>query len=387
MISSEDIHKIITSYNLKDSRQVYLGSLGSHSALDVSSGAADEGLRTVVTCKKGKEKSYVHHLNRQRGWEYVGCIDKVILLNNWNQLTSEEVQGTLRRLKTIFVPSRSMEVYLGHDVIENQFKVPLLGNREVLRIEERTGPYLIKNGHNQDYFIELAGLPRPKKFSSPSEINTKVMVKATKAIGERHFQRAGDPFSGENLPFPTVSSPTEYDELCKKMMEQGKTPEERDVIEKNFKGATIEEFLPGKTINMNFFQSVMNKDDKPYHGLELLGCDTRMQFPNGEEEVHVVLSLRESKLEDVMDMGMRFVEAVKKEYKRGIIGPFALQTIGNKEEKFAVIDVSPRIPGSPDTEITPYTKYFFREPVSFGRRIAMEIKEAILTERLEEIVS
>ena len=233
----------------------------------------------------------------------------------------------------------------------------------------------------------MAGLPAPKKYTSPDQISIPVLVKATKAVGERGFARVGDGLTGENLPFPRVSSPAEYENVLQVLKHEGKTDVEREAIEKNFREATIEEYLPGKVINMNFFQSVLHQDDEPYRGLELLGCDTRGQFTNGEEEYHIPLSLRESLVEKVYDMGMKFVEAVKTEHKRGIIGPFALQTIGDKNENFKVIDVSARIPGSPDTEETPYTRDFFREPISFGRRIAMEIKEAIQNERLEDIVS
>ncbi|UCB61505.1 MAG: DUF1297 domain-containing protein [Candidatus Bathyarchaeota archaeon] len=45
------------------------------------------------------------------------------------------------------------------------------------------------------------------------------------------------------------------------------------------------------------------------------------------------------------------------------------------------------MPGSPDIEFTPYTGYLYGRSVSFGRRIAIEIKEAILASRLEEIVT
>ena len=153
-----NISDIVSSYNLKNPRLAYVGSLGSHSALDVSCGAADEGLKSVVTCKKGRERTYIHHLKRERGSRTVGCIDKVILLNDLKQLADEDVQNSLRRLKTIYVPDRSFEVYLGYDVIGSKFNVPLLGNRDVLPIEERTGQYKLEK--NQDYFVKLAGLLR-----------------------------------------------------------------------------------------------------------------------------------------------------------------------------------------------------------------------------------
>ncbi len=92
-------------------------------------------------------------------------------------------------------------------------------------------------------------------------------------------------------------------------------------------------------------------------------------------------------MEKVHDMGERIVEVCRKEYRPGIIGSFALQTVADKNENLLVYDASFRIPGSPDTEVTPYTVYLYGERVSFGRRIAKEIKAAIQLNRLNEILT
>ena len=47
-----------------------------------------------------------------------------------------------------------------------------------------------------------------------------------------------------------------------------------------------------------------------------------------------------------------------------------------KGEKFICFDISMRMPGSPGTRFTPYSEYLFRQSISFGRRIALEIKES-----------
>jgi 5-formaminoimidazole-4-carboxamide-1-(beta)-D-ribofuranosyl 5'-monophosphate synthetase len=94
---------------------------------------------------------------------------------------------------------------------------------------------------------------------------------------------------------------------------------------------------------------------------------------------HIACTLRESLLEPALELGEKFVDAVGKEYKNGLIGPFALQcaiTAEEGREEFVCFDVSFRMPGSPGTRFTPYSEYLFGESVSFGRRIAMEIKEA-----------
>jgi 5-formaminoimidazole-4-carboxamide-1-(beta)-D-ribofuranosyl 5'-monophosphate synthetase len=52
-----------------------------------------------------------------------------------------------------------------------------------------------------------------------------------------------------------------------------------------------------------------------------------------------------------------------------------------------VFDVSMRIPGSPLTQFTPHSGYLYGESISYGERIAMEIKKAVEMDKLKEIVS
>ena len=363
-----DAKNLFTKYNLKSS--VSIGSLASHSMLDIARGAKDEGFRTLAICKKGREKTYDKYFkSRTRGKENIGCIDESIILNDWKEITKEEIIRKLISFNTIIIPHRSLQVYLGYDIIENSLKVLLFGNRLLLRAEERTGPYKIEK--NQDYLVKLAGISTPKKFTNPDEIDRPVIIKATKAIGEKHFSRE----------FPVVKSEKEYETKCKEIIERGKNEEEKKTIEENFRAAPIEEFIKGEKINLNFFYS------KVHNELELLGTDTRLQFPNGEELAHIPLSLRESLLEKAMEMGNKMVEVTKKVFPPGIIGPFALQTVADENENLLVYDVSFRIPGSPISSVTPYTKYLYGQPVSFGRRIAKEIKDAIMLSKIEEVLS
>ena len=48
----EQIHEILSDYN---SKEVKIGVLGSHSALEMGHGAKQEGLEVVVVCQKGRE--------------------------------------------------------------------------------------------------------------------------------------------------------------------------------------------------------------------------------------------------------------------------------------------------------------------------------------------
>ena len=94
--------------------------------------------------------------------------------------------------------------------------------------------------------------------------------------------------------------------------------------------------------------------------------------------------------EQAFAAGEGFVKATQEHYSPGIIGPFALQgafTAGPPKEEFKVFDVSMRIPGSPGTSSTPYSGYLYGEPLSNGQRLARELKQAIESNRLIELLT
>ncbi|MBU4246248.1 MAG: DUF1297 domain-containing protein, partial [Nanoarchaeota archaeon] len=110
-------------------------------------------------------------------------------------------------------------------------------------------------------------------------------------------------------------------------------------------------------------------------------------FPNGEEMVHFPASLRESLLGKAYEMGEKFLDITKREFGRKLKCSFALQCLGDELENLKVVDVSGRIPGSPDSPYSPNSRYLFRRPVSFGERTAMEVGYALKQDRLLEILS
>ncbi len=64
----------------------------------------------------------------------------------------------------MFVPNRSFTSYCSLDSVENDFAVPMVGSRNLLRSEDRGGP--------QDYYwlLNEAGMPSPKKVTRPEDI-------------------------------------------------------------------------------------------------------------------------------------------------------------------------------------------------------------------------
>jgi 5-formaminoimidazole-4-carboxamide-1-(beta)-D-ribofuranosyl 5'-monophosphate synthetase len=108
------------------------------------------------------------------------------------------------------------------------------------------------------------------------------------------------------------------------------------------------------------------------------------------ETGHFAVTIKESLVEKAYDIGEKFVKATQEFTKPGIIGPFALQgavSSENGREELVIFDVSMRIPGSPGTRFTPYTSYLWGRELSYGERIAMEIKSAVESAQLGKILT
>lgn len=363
---SDEIRKVVSEY---DRHNVRIGVLGSHSALEVAHGAKQEGFETVVICQKGREKTYTKY--------YKNLFDEVILLDKFADVVEEKHLQKLRRLGTVFVPNRSFSVYLGYGNIEEKFTVPLMGNRYMLKAEERGLP------KNQYYLLVKAGILTPEIFKSPKEIDRLAIVKVPEK--ERKIERA----------FFYASSPKEFEKKAEQRVRKGIIS--REDLDK----AIIEEYVIGAKFNANFFWSPLSDE------LDLLGFDRRIQtdldgvldLPASEQlelgvstqniEIgHLGVTMRESQIEKIFEAGEQFVNICKSEYPPGMIGLFALQGAVTKELEFCVFDVSPRVPGCPCVEPTsPYMKYKYGVEVGPGRRVAMEIKRAIEEDRLEEVVT
>lgn len=372
---------------------ITIAVLGSHSALDVCEGAKSEEFRTLVVAQKGREKTYAkYYKTRRRGKREVGIVDETLVLDKFSDIIKKENITYLKKKEAIFVPNRSLSVYIGNENIEKNFPIPVFGNRSLLKAEERTQNQ--RNGLNQNtaernqyYLLEKAGINVPKKIASPDKINKLSIVKVSEA--KRSYERA----------FFLASTYDNYMQKSQELLNAGK------ITQTALENARIEEFVIGAQFNFNFFYSPLQKE------LELLGIDTRKQtnldgllrmtadvqlealkhtHTSVIEIGHIACTIRESFLEQIFEAGERLVEICKKEYAPGIIGPFALQcTITSEEEKenLVVFDVSFRMPGSPGTRFTPYSSYLFRENISFGKRIAIEIKEAEKQKRLGEIIT
>ncbi len=363
-----------------DSNKLTIATLGSHSALDVCRGAKNLGFRTLVVTETSREKTYEKYYKTLGA---LGCVDETLTLDKFSDLLKPEIQKKLLNKNSVFVPNRSFEAYLNfnYEAIENDFHIPMFGNRQLLKIEERG------RTKNQYYLLEKSGIKYPKQFEDPKDIDRLCLVKVQEK--KRVFERA----------FFLVENYHDYKNRVEEKLKQGVFTEEQ------LKQAIIEEFVVGVQVNFNFFYSPIS--DR----LELSGTDMRRQtniegllkIPASyqsdvskkisvkyEEAGHIAVTVLESMLEKAFELGEKFVKTSQKLFSPGIIGPFALQSIitaGPPKKDIIVIDISPRMPGSPGISATPYSSYLYGQPVSVGQRVAMEIKEAIKLNSFDKILS
>ncbi len=370
------MNDLLKDYDLQN---ITIGVLGGHSALDVCEGAKKLGFRTLAVCQKGREKTYADYYKTRDG---KGCVDEVILVDKFADIVKPEVQAELRKRNTIFIHNRYFWVYCNFNEIENDFNVPIYGTRHMVRLEERDVE------HNQYWLLEKAGIRIPKMIASPAEIDRPVIVKVNEAT--RTYERA----------FFVAVSPEDYKKKSDEMIASGQ------ITKEGLEKAVIEEFIIGAQVNFNYLYSPLTGE------LELMGTDARRQTsldgflrlnanvqkelldsgynPTMIETGHFAVTIKESLVEKAYDIGEKFVKATQEFAKPGIIGPFALQgavSSENGREELVIFDVSMRIPGSPGTRFTPYTSYLWGRELSYGERIAMEIKSAVESNQLIKILT
>jgi 5-formaminoimidazole-4-carboxamide-1-(beta)-D-ribofuranosyl 5'-monophosphate synthetase len=384
MIEKKEIIEVLSGY---DFDKTTIGVLASHSALDVCDGAVEEGLRTYAVCEKGREKTYTEYFKAQRrnGKLIRGIVDIADVYTRFDEILKTENQKKLRDKNAIFIPNRSFTSYCGIDEIEDNFRVPMFGSRNLLRSEER--------GIERDYYwlLEKAGLPYPEKIKNPEDIDSLVMVKLPHAV--KKLERG----------FFTAASFDEFKQKSEAFLRQG------IITQEALANARIERYIIGPVFNLDMFYSPIEEEMSK---IELLGIDWRFetsldghvrlpapqQLTLNERQLtpeytvcgHNCATLRESLLEDVFELSEKYVRATQKYYKPGIIGPFCLQTCVDKDMNFYVYDVAPRVGGGTNVHVSvghPYGNTLWRKPMSTGRRVATEIRHAIEQDRVEEIVT
>lgn len=365
-----------------------IGAVASHSALDVFDGAVSEGFGTLAICQRGRERTYTHYFRTERdpsGVPIRGCVDQANVYDAFPDMLAKEEQAKLREMGLLLVPNRALSSYLEVPAVENDLEVPILGSRNMLKLEERL--------EKENYYtlLQKAGLPFPPAITDPKAIDGLCVVKLPHA--DKPLERG----------FFTCASYDEYQKKSQVLVGQ------KVITASDLARARIERYIIGPVFNLNYFFSPLAPR---FEGLELLGIDERressldgmvrlpadqqLSLPDREKIPgfrvvgHSSLTLRESLLEEVFRMGEKFVDASREKYEPGIIGPFCLQTAIDKDGKFSIFDVSLRIGGGTNIHMAlghPYANSLWRVPMSTGRRIALEVRTALADGDLGKVVT
>lgn len=335
------------------SKDYTITTLGSHSALQILKGAKDEGFKTSVVVTPNRSALYN---------SYSKFIDEIIVIDKWSEFP--KLQDKLKKENSIIIPHGSFVAYLGME--ENKkMTVPYFGNKLVLDWEE--------NRKMQRTWMEESGIKVPRRFKKGDKTDRPVIVKSYGAAGGKGY------FVARNQ---------------KELDEKLKTFNEERFI--------VQEYVIGVPVYFHFFYSPLTKK------VELMSIDKRYETnvdslgripakhqkgfdiePSFEVVANIPMAVRESMMAPAIEMAQRVVETSKKLMnEKGLFGPFCLETIVTSTEEMYVIEISARIVAGTNCFIdgSPYTYLLYDEPMSTGRRIAREIKNAISENRLKEIL-
>ena len=329
-----------------------VSTYASHSALQILKGAKEEGFETVAFGNPRVKPLYT---------KYFPVADRFI------EGTYPEEQ--LLELNAVVIPTGSFVAHLGLELVE-KMRVPYYGNKEVLGWEsDRT---------LERRWLERAKLRLPRVYDDPDEIDGPVIVKPHGAKGGKGYFLA--------------KSPEDFWRKAERLGVRDK--EELSAIQ-------IQEYVLGVPVYPHYFYSKLNRE------LELMSMDRRYEsnadaigrIP-AEEQLdlglgtnytvigNIPIVLRESLLMDVIEAGERVVEAAEK-LMGGLWGPFCLEGVFTEELEFVVFEISARIVAgtNPFVHGSPYSWLRYDYPVSTGRRIAMELRQAENEGRLDEILT
>jgi 5-formaminoimidazole-4-carboxamide-1-(beta)-D-ribofuranosyl 5'-monophosphate synthetase len=356
------IDKVLESY---DKSRITIGTIGSHSALNIFKGAKDEGISTVCVCKKSDEIVY----------RRFPVADEIILVRDFREILDEKIQERLRELNTILVPHGSFTAYLNLDEVTNSLQVPMFGNRQLLQWEI--------DREKQDAWLQKAGLQLPGTVSSPEDIKELTLVKFPGAKGGKGYF--------------LVSSPESFYKRSEDMILKGFLKKE------DMAKIHLQEYIMGVTIYPSYFRSLLRKQvellciDRRYESsIDSLGripAEEQLEMDNLSPTYTVVgnipITLRESLLPEYIRMGDNVVKASEEIAPPGIVGPFCLETIATDTPEIVTFELSARIVAGTNVGIatSPYAYLMYGEGIYMGRRIAMELKNAIAENKLAQIVT
>ncbi len=326
-----------------------IATLGSHSALQILKGAKDEGFRAIAVCERGKERPY----------QLFRVADEIILVDSFKDFPKVEQQ--LIDKHAVVIPHGSFIAHMGIDETE-RMRARYYGNKAILRWES--------DRSMEREWLTKARIDIPHIFDDPARIDRPVIVKFHGAGGGKGYFLA--------------KSPADFAQKIES--HPGKKYQ-------------IQEYIIGVPIYIHYFFSRLTGE------LEIMGFDKRyesnvdsigrisardqMALASVDPSYVVVgnspLVIRESLLPKAIEMGESVVEASRGIAPPGLFGPFCLEGVLTPEQRFVIFEISARIVAgtNPYVQGSPYTALRYDEPMSTGRRIARDIKEAIAQGRLD----
>jgi 5-formaminoimidazole-4-carboxamide-1-(beta)-D-ribofuranosyl 5'-monophosphate synthetase len=456
MIKLEEMQEVVRHYS-----EPIGVVLGSHSALDATAGLRDFGIKSIVYTTKQRAEIYLREPRVGKPGETIEDLpsatqrdliitedpqdlvrrkeedwtEAILLVNKYEDVLKQEIQDALLEVEGIQIPNRAFAVYVGGDTcepIENDFHIPILGSRTLLKIENRE-----EVKENYYWYLEQSGIPHPKEFTYnvnggglqfPNEIKQPLVLKVPHA--GRRLER-GFIFA--------ANSQTLEEEVAKEV-------ERKHILAEDLKLGRVEEYIPGVTANFNFFYSPLNAqeswgDVEKYQSKvrlanEFLSIDERRETTHDgilrmlaneqmrvdwsqtkypvsfEVTAHSMISLRESLLRKIYPVADAFVEFTQKHDPPGMIGAYCVQTLITFEEQpyveavrqgvydasgdqfydFEVKtqDMAVRHGGGTNVHMgigSQYANAKYGRILSTGDRIALEMKRATVNKKLDSIVT
>lgn len=338
-----------------------IATLGSHCALQLLKGAKDEGFKTIIICEKKREKLYRRFL----------FIDEFILVDSFLEILEQRCSSALDQNDAVLIPHGTLIAQMSSEQIQS-IKTPIFGNKLILNWES--------DRQLKEKLMLEAKLDVPKSVPSPKEINNLVIAKRHGAAGGKGYFLA--------------TNEADYIKKRDNLIKQGLIKGDSDLY--------LQEYTTGVLAYLQYFYSPLNEE------LEFFGVDRRHEsdieglaripaqqqidvesIPSFNVIANSPLVLRESLLDEVYSMGERFVDASKRLVKPGMNGPFCIEGVYDENANFKTFEFSARIVAGTNIFMngSPYTHLIYDEPMSMGKRIAREIKEADSTNQIDKIVT
>ena len=338
-----------------------IATLGSHCALQVLKGAKDEGLKTILICEKKRERLYSRF----------SFIDKFILVDSFTEILEQKHQSILEQNDAVLIPHGTLIAQMNSEQIES-IKTPIFGNKYILKWESDRAL--------KEKLMRQANLDVPKTISNPKEIDRLVIAKRHGAAGGKGY-------------FLTTNE-KDYKKKRDKLIKQGVIKGDSDLY--------LQEYISGVLAYLQYFYSPLKEEieffgidqrhESDIEGLARIPAQEQMDIDN-VPSFNIIgnssMVLRESLLDKVYSMGEEFVLASKKLVPPGMNGPFCIEGVYDENANFRTFEFSARIVAGTNLYMdgSPYTTLIYDEPMSMGRRIAREVKEAEKANQIEKIVT